>query len=541
MSDRALLEVGGGDRVRWLDSMLSNDVTGLQVGGENSGCYATALTAKGRIVADLHVLVRDAVFWLETAAAAVPKLIEHFERHLIADDVSLRDLGPSIDRLAVEGPLAGRLLERAAAGAMDLAADCCAELRIGGIEVVAARYGWSGEVGFQLLVPAGSGEAVAKAIEAADLVVAAVLSGNRNFEGRINPHVRANYLASPPLVVAYAIAGSMKVDLLSDPLGIGTDGQPVTLKDIWPKSREIHELVADALSPEMFRKRYTGVFDGGSEWRQIETASGTTYDWDEASTYVKHPPYFTDMGEVPGAVRNILGARPLAILGDSVTTDHISPAGAIKKDSPAGAYLIDHGVEPKDFNSYGSRRGNHEVMMRGTFANIRLRNEMAPGTVGGLTRLMPEGTGMTIYEAAMKYQAAGVPLVVVAGKEYGAGSSRDWAAKGPRLLGVKAVIVESFERIHRANLVGMGVLPLQFKDGVTRGTLGLDGGETFDITGIEEGIQPRMELSCRITRADGASEEITLVCRIDTADEVAYYLNGGILPYVLRNLMKQAA
>ena len=382
---------------------------------------------------------------------------------------------------------------------------------------------------------------IAKAIEAADLVVAAVLSGNRNFEGRINPHVRANYLASPPLVVAYAIAGSMKVDLLSDPLGIGTDGQPVTLKDIWPKSREIHELLADALSPEMFRKRYTGVFDGGSEWRQIETASGTTYDWDEASTYVKHPPYFTDMGEVPGAVRNILGARPLAILGDSVTTDHISPAGAIEKDSPAGAYLIGHGVEPKDFNSYGSRRGNHEVMMRGTFANIRLHNEMAPGTVGGLTRLMPEGTGMAIYEAAMKYQAAGVPLVVVAGKEYGAGSSRDWAAKGPRLLGVKAVIVESFERIHRANLVGMGVLPLQFKDGVTRRSLGLDGGETFDITGIEEGIQPAVELSCRITRADGASEEITLVCRIDTADEVAYFLNGGILPYVLRNLMKQAA
>ena len=383
-------------------------------------------------------------------------------------------------------------------------------------------------------------EAVAAAIDEGDLTVAGVLSGNRNFEGRIHAQVRANYLASPPLVVAYAIAGSMNVDLTSDPLGAAGDGSPVFLKDIWPTNAEIGAYIDEVLTPEMYRQRYADVFQGGPEWRAIATSAGRTYDWRDASTYVQHPPFFEDMAAEPGEVADITGARVLALLGDSVTTDHISPAGAIKRDSPAGGYLTERQVRPPEFNSYGSRRGNHQVMMRGTFANIRIRNEMVPGVEGGFTKHIPDAAQLPMYDAAMKYRAEGTPLVVIGGKEYGTGSSRDWAAKGTLLLGVKAVIVESFERIHRSNLVGMGVLPLQFKDGMSRKSLGLDGGETIDITGIAGGIGPRMNVACRITRADGSSEEITLLCRIDTEDEVAYYENGGILQYVLRNMMKAA-
>jgi len=383
-------------------------------------------------------------------------------------------------------------------------------------------------------------EPIAKAIDDGGLTVAAVLSGNRNFEGRIHALVRANYLASPPLVVAYALAGSMKRDLVTEPIGTGLDGQPVYLKDIWPSNADVRNYIDSVLTPEMYRARYADVFTGGKEWQDIATASGRTYTWQAASTYVQHPPFFEDMVTEPGEIADVTGARILAVLGDSVTTDHISPAGAIKADSPAGDYLIGHQVRPVDFNSYGSRRGNHEVMMRGTFANIRIRNAMVPGVEGGITRHLPDGRQAPIYDAAMQYKADGVPLVVVGGKEYGTGSSRDWAAKGTRLLGVKAVIAESFERIHRSNLVGMGVLPLQFKDGASRRSIGLDGTETIDLTGLAAGIAPRMTVRCRINRGDGSSEEIELLCRIDTLDEVEYYRNGGILQYVLRGMMKAA-
>jgi aconitate hydratase len=384
-------------------------------------------------------------------------------------------------------------------------------------------------------------EPIADAVTKGDLVVCSVLSGNRNFEGRINPHTRANYLASPMLVVVYALAGSMKIDLLNDPIGEDRKGNPVYLRDIWPSNEEIAETVRRTVAPKMFRTQYGDVYTGDRMWRRVKTSSGLTYDWKPDSTYIQNPPYFEGMSIEPAPVSDVTGARVLALLGDSITTDHISPAGSIKKDSPAGKYLIEHGVSPLEFNSYGARRGNHEVMMRGTFANIRLRNEMLPGTEGGVTRHMPDGEVMPIYDAAMKYRAEGVPLVVVAGKEYGTGSSRDWAAKGTLLLGVRAVIAESFERIHRSNLVGMGVLPLQFKEGTTRKTLNLDGSEIFDITGLTDTLRPRMELRCRITRADGRSEEIPLICRIDTVDEVEYYRHGGILPFVLRNLMQKAA
>ncbi len=377
-------------------------------------------------------------------------------------------------------------------------------------------------------------EPVAEAIREGDLVAAAVLSGNRNFEGRVNPLTRANYLASPPLVVAYALAGNMRIDLARDPIGEDADGRPVHLRDIWPSGREIAETIETALAPEMFRRRYANVSDGDEHWRAVSAPTGETYAWDESSTYVKRPPFFeTGADEEPG---DVIGARPLLILGDSVTTDHISPAGTIERNSPAGRYLMAHGVEPRDFNSYGSRRGNHEVMMRGTFANIRIRNEMVPGTEGGVTRHMPDGTEMPVYDAAMKYQEEGVPLIVVAGREYGTGSSRDWAAKGTRLLGVRAVVVESFERIHRSNLVGMGVLPLQFAEGTTRRTLGLTGEETFDITGLADGVRPGMEVTMTVRRPDGSAETVPLLCRIDTEDEVEYFRAGGILQYVLRRL-----
>ncbi|MEX0815727.1 MAG: aconitate hydratase AcnA [Dongiaceae bacterium] len=384
-------------------------------------------------------------------------------------------------------------------------------------------------------------EPIGAAIGKGDLVACAVLSGNRNFEGRINALTRANYLASPMLVVAYALAGSMAVDLMRDPIGADRKGGLVYLRDIWPSNREIHDTVRRAVSPAMFRKRYADVFTGDRAWRRTATVKGLTYAWDAKSTYVRHPPYFAGLPKRPTPVADIAGARLLALLGDSITTDHISPAGAIKQDGPAGRYLIGHGVAAADFNSYGARRGNHEVMMRGTFANIRLKNEMAPGTEGGVTRHMPDGAAMSIYDAAMKYRDEGVPLVVVAGKEYGTGSSRDWAAKGVLLLGVRAVIAESFERIHRSNLVGMGVLPLQFKDGETRKTVGLDGGEVFDIVGPAAGLRPGMDVTCRITRPDGSRLEIVLTCRIDTLDEVEYYRHGGILAYVLRNLLQPAA
>ncbi|MCF8473322.1 MAG: aconitate hydratase AcnA [Emcibacter sp.] len=378
---------------------------------------------------------------------------------------------------------------------------------------------------------------ISKTINSNDMLCASVLSGNRNFEGRISQDVKANYLASPPLVVAYAIAGSMMVDVANGVLGQDKNGKDVYLKDIWPTNKEISDVIAACLTREMFIDRYKNVFDGTKQWQNIKVAEGETYAWDAKSTYIQHPPYFQGMSKTNvGGFADIKAARLLALLGDSITTDHISPAGAIKADSPAGKYLQDNGIARQDFNSYGSRRGNHEVMMRGTFANIRLRNLMAPGTEGGLTTHYPSGEVISIYDAAMRYQQEGRVLVVVGGKEYGTGSSRDWAAKGTNLLGVKAVLVESFERIHRSNLVGMGVLPLQFRDGETRDTLGLVGTEIFDITGIAKGITPRQDVAVKITYADGKTKDITVLCRIDTANEVEYYANGGILHYVLRNL-----
>ena len=380
-------------------------------------------------------------------------------------------------------------------------------------------------------------EEISAAVNESDLAVVAVLSGNRNFEGRINPDVKMNYLASPPLVVAYALTGSMDVDMVNDPIGTGTDGKPVYLRDIWPSPAEIAEVVQDAVAAEMFTRDYADVFQGDERWRGLDVPSGDTFAWDGYSTYVRRPPYFDDMPDEPEPVTDIHGARVLALLGDSVTTDHISPAGAIKTDSPAGQYLTDHDIPRRDFNSYGSRRGNHEVMIRGTFANIRLRNLLAPGTEGGVTTKLPEDEQMSIYDASRAYIEEGTPLIVLAGKEYGTGSSRDWAAKGTALLGVRAVLTESFERIHRSNLIGMGVLPLQFKPGESVAALGLTGRETFDITGIEEinGGQAPREVA---VRADGKAFRATV--RIDTPGEAAYYRHGGIMQYVLRSLRDRA-
>jgi aconitate hydratase len=384
-------------------------------------------------------------------------------------------------------------------------------------------------------------EPIAESIEDGDLAVGAVLSGNRNFEGRIHALVRANYLASPPLVVAYALAGTMRTDLTKDPLGEGGDGKPVYLRDIWPSNKEVNDTVAHSVSRDAFKQRYGNVFEGPPEWRQITASGGLTYDFDDRSTYLALAPYFENMPKEPGPLSDVIGARELAIFGDSITTDHISPAGSIKTDGPAGEYLISYQVRPSEFNTYGSRRGNHHVMMRGTFANIRIKNEMVPGVEGGMTKLQPDGTVMSIYDAAMEYKNRGVPLVIFGGKEYGTGSSRDWAAKGTLLLGVKAVIVESFERIHRSNLVGMGVLPLMFKEGTSRQTLGLKGDEVLDVVGVEAGLRPRMDLTLRIHRADGSTQELPVTCRIDTLDELEYFRHGGILQYVLRSLLKQAA
>ncbi|WP_053214267.1 aconitate hydratase AcnA [Pseudomonas sp. Q12-87] len=380
-------------------------------------------------------------------------------------------------------------------------------------------------------------EPIEKAIQKADLTVASVLSGNRNFEGRVHPLVKTNWLASPPLVVAYALAGTVRIDISSEPLGNDRDGNPVYLRDIWPSSREVADAVAQ-VNTSMFHKEYAAVFAGDEQWQAIEVPQAATYVWQSDSTYIQHPPFFDDIGGPPPAVKNVEGARILALLGDSVTTDHISPAGNIKADSPAGRYLREQGVEPRDFNSYGSRRGNHQVMMRGTFANIRIRNEMLDGEEGGNTIYIPNGERMPIYDAAMLYQATGTPLVVIAGQEYGTGSSRDWAAKGTNLLGVKAVIAESFERIHRSNLVGMGVLPLQFKLDQNRKSLNLTGKETVDILGLDNiELTPRMNLPLVITREDGSQERIEVLCRIDTLNEVEYFKAGGILHYVLRQLI----
>ena len=379
---------------------------------------------------------------------------------------------------------------------------------------------------------------VSQVIDEKELVVASVLSGNRNFEGRINSEVRANYLMSPPLVVAFGLAGRIDLDMKKDPLGRGRDGNPVYLADIWPTEQEVEEAV-QRISSDMFRKSYSEVYEGDSQWRSLPVPEGETYAWDKNSTYIRKAPYFDDMKLKPDAVAEIHGARVLAVLGDSVTTDHISPAGSIKKDSPAGKYLIEHGVKPADFNSYGSRRGNHEVMVRGTFANVRLRNKMVPSLEGGFTRHLPDGKEMTIFEASEKYIAEGVPLLILAGKEYGSGSSRDWAAKGPLLLGVRAVIAESYERIHRSNLVGMGILPLQFEAGQNAETLKLTGEEVFEIAGIREAIEkfiPGKNLEVRAT-ANGNTNKFRVVVRIDTPQEALYYANGGILHFVLRQLL----
>ena len=379
---------------------------------------------------------------------------------------------------------------------------------------------------------------VSAAVVERDLIVASVLSGNRNFDGRIQAQIRANYLASPPLVVAYALAGSLTLDLTSEPLGQDSDGQDVFLRDLWPTSREIQTSLAASVRSEMFTASYDSVFDGDARWQALPAPVGERFDWTADSTYIRHPPFFEDIALEPAPVEDIRGARVLALLGDSVTTDHISPAGAIPEDSPAGRYLVAQGVSPNDFNSYGARRGNHEVMMRGTFANIRLRNRLAPGTEGGWTRHQPDDEQVPMFDAAVTYREAGVPLVVLAGKEYGSGSSRDWAAKGTRLLGVRAVIAESFERIHRSNLVNMGVLPLQFAPGDGVAPLGLTGRETFQVHGLV-GLTPRGELEVRAEPAEGEAITFRAVVRIDTPEELTAFRHGGILPYVLRQLVSQ--
>jgi aconitate hydratase len=382
---------------------------------------------------------------------------------------------------------------------------------------------------------------IAAALSKTDVVACSVLSGNRNFEGRIHPQVKMNFLASPPLVVAYAIAGNMKLDLYKDPLGVGKDGKPVYLRDVWPSTKEIHELISKHVTSTQFKSSYASVFEGDTNWRAVATPEGENFTWDDKSTYVKHPPYFEGMSGKPGTPQNVKGARVLAMLGDSVTTDHISPAGNISATSPAAKYLEGLGVTRKDFNSYGARRGNHEVMVRGTFANIRLKNLLLPGTEGGVTVHIPSGQQLSIYDAAMKYQAERTPLVILAGKEYGAGSSRDWAAKGTALLGVKAVIAESYERIHRSNLIGMGVVPLQYRDGETAASLGLTGKETYNIEGL--GLARTKEVKVTATSADGKTKTFQAVVRIDTPKEQEYFIHGGILQYVLRQLAtgKQAA
>jgi len=380
-------------------------------------------------------------------------------------------------------------------------------------------------------------DSISKAIKDNNLVAVSVLSGNRNFEGRINPLCRANYLASPPLVVAYALAGRMDFDIVNEPLGSDKAGKPVYLRDIWPTPQEVESTMRSSVTSDMFRTQYSDVFAGDEHWRALPIPEGDLYAWDSKSTYIKNPPFFDDMPVKPEPISDLRGMRTLLVLGDSITTDHISPAGSFAADSPAGKYLIAHGVQPKDFNSYGARRGNHEVMMRGTFANIRLKNMLAPGTEGGWTIHQPSGEKMSVYDAAMKYRDEKVPLIIIAGKEYGSGSSRDWAAKGTILLGARAVLAESFERIHRSNLVGMGVLPLEFSHRENFKSLGLTGLETFDIEGLAKDFTPRKKVKVQARAADGSVKTFTAIARIDTPFEVAYYQHGGILQYVLRQML----
>jgi aconitate hydratase len=380
--------------------------------------------------------------------------------------------------------------------------------------------------------------AIEEALKDGDLVGASVLSGNRNFEARVHGAIKANFLMSPPLVVAYALAGTVDIDLNSDPLGEDREGQPVYLRDLWPSRREIEDTVHAGLDPGMFRRKYGELADANPEWNAIAAAGGALYQWDESSTYIQRPPFFDGFGMTPGEIRPLLDLRPLAIVGDSITTDHISPAGAIKEDGPAGRYLREHGVDKKDFNSFGSRRGNDRVMTRGTFANVRFKNRMAGGREGGYTRLMPEGKEMDIFDACRIYRERGEGLIVVAGEDYGMGSSRDWAAKGTALLGVRAVVAKSFERIHRSNLIGMGVLPLQFPEGVDGESLGLTGEETFSLSALSNSLRPGQTVPLEIKRPAAAPERVELIVRIDTEIEVEYYRHGGILPYVLRDLLK---
>jgi aconitate hydratase len=373
-----------------------------------------------------------------------------------------------------------------------------------------------------------------------DVIAAAVLSGNRNFEARVHQNIKANFLMSPPLVVAFALAGRVDIDLTTEPLGRGAGGHDVFLKDIWPSLEEIRDAMRSALKPEIFRNLYRDFAAQNPKWNEIPSSAGQVYDWDPRSTYIQQPPFFENFSLQPGRITEIKGARPLGIFGDSVTTDHISPAGSIKKTSPAGQYLVEHGVNFVDFNSYGSRRGNDRVMTRGTFANVRIQNLMVPGTEGSVTKFQPGGEAMSIFDAAMKYAQQKTPLVILAGQEYGTGSSRDWAAKGTRLLGVKAVVAQSFERIHRSNLVGMGVLPLQFKEGVSAQTLRLDGTETYDVLGLCDQLKPQQDVTLVLHRADGRTENVPVACRIDTPIEIDYYQHGGILPFVLRQLAAKA-
>ncbi|MEI7533900.1 MAG: aconitate hydratase AcnA [Verrucomicrobiae bacterium] len=399
-------------------------------------------------------------------------------------------------------------------------------------------------VGYGCTTCIGNSGPLAAPIEEAvvknNLVAAAVLSGNRNFEARVHQNIKANFLMSPPLVVAFALAGRVDIDLANDALGTGKDGKPVHLRDIWPSLREVRDLMQAALQPEVFRKLYKDFAAQNPKWNEISSSTGNVYEWDRKSTYIQEPPFFENFSMTPGSIKPITGARALGIFGDSVTTDHISPAGSFKKTTPAGKYLVENGVAVEDFNSYGSRRGNDRVMTRGTFANVRIKNLMVPGVEGGVTKLQPSGEQVSIYDASMKYQAEKTPLIILAGQEYGTGSSRDWAAKGTNLLGVKAVVAQSFERIHRSNLVGMGVLPLQFKEGTTAQTLKLDGTETYDIVGLDANIKPQQDLTLKITRKDGTVENVAVRCRIDTPIEIDYYQHGGILPYVLRQLVAKA-